>query len=209
MAFLHNAQLVPSKLELLAGWLPSQLWWPGGEVPAASVGAYRLDDPADEVGLETHLLSVGGRTVQVPLTYRGAPLDGAEDALVGTLQHGVLGQRWVYDACSDPVYAAALATIILTGGVQADLMNMVDGRLERREPTTFATGSGTVGSDVPPIGAIAATSDENCTTIHSDGLELVVRRTLDGDRSTAGAQTLTGRWPGHDGPALLALARRI
>jgi len=33
----------------------------------------------------------------VPLTYRGAPLDGAEDALVGTTEHGVLGRRWVYD----------------------------------------------------------------------------------------------------------------
>jgi len=32
----------------------------------------------------------------------------------------VFGDRWVYDRCSDPVYVTALATVILTGGHEAD-----------------------------------------------------------------------------------------
>jgi hypothetical protein len=49
-----------------------------------SVSAYRFDDPAGEVGIETLLVRRGaGPVLQVPLTYRGAPLAGAEDARGG------------------------------------------------------------------------------------------------------------------------------
>lgn len=34
-------------------------------------------------------------TYHVPMAYRGAPLPGAEHALVGTSRHGVLGKRWI------------------------------------------------------------------------------------------------------------------
>ena len=49
---------------------------------------------------------------QVPLTYRGAPLAGADGALVGTSEHGVLGTRWVYDAPHDPVFVAQLLQLV-------------------------------------------------------------------------------------------------
>lgn len=55
----------------------------------------------------------------MPLTYRGAPLPGAEPWLVGTMEHSVLGRRWVYDGCGDPVHVAALVATILAGGIQA------------------------------------------------------------------------------------------
>ncbi|MER7173872.1 maltokinase N-terminal cap-like domain-containing protein [Streptomyces mesophilus] len=48
----------------------------------------------------------------VPMTYRGAPLQGAEEALIGTTEHGVLGKRWVYDGCHDPVLVGELAALI-------------------------------------------------------------------------------------------------
>nr|WP_245617138.1 hypothetical protein [Knoellia subterranea] len=49
------------------------------------VGTFRLDDPAGEVGMECFLFgSAGGSTLFVPLTYRGAPLAGAEQHLLGT-----------------------------------------------------------------------------------------------------------------------------
>src|SRR4051812_47950997 len=105
MAHLHDATLVPSKRELLDAWLPNQAWVAG--LPALKPFAgFRLDDPAGEVGIEGILLrdADGGVTVHVPLTYRGAPLDGAEAHLLGTTEHSVLGTRWVYDATGDPVF---------------------------------------------------------------------------------------------------------
>ena len=107
MALLHDATLVPSKRELLADWLPSQPW-ADGLPELRPFGGFRLDDPAGEVGIEGILLRSEDGTVVVhaPLTYRGAPLDGAEGHLLGTMEHSVLGTRWVYDAPGDPVYVA-------------------------------------------------------------------------------------------------------
>jgi predicted trehalose synthase len=96
----------------------AQRWYASkGSTPDLTlVAAWRLADPAGEVGIETLLVSdsAGPETVtyQVPLTYRGAPVDGRDGALVGTMEHGVLGPRWVYDATHDPVYAAALMALI-------------------------------------------------------------------------------------------------
>ena len=39
-------------------------------------------------------------------TSTWAPLEGAEPYLVGTVDHSVLGTRWVYDAMADPVATA-------------------------------------------------------------------------------------------------------
>ena len=49
---------------------------------------------------------------QVPMTYRAAPLLGAEGALIGTTEHGVLGTRWVYDAPHDDVFVDQLLALI-------------------------------------------------------------------------------------------------
>ncbi len=57
----------------------------------------------------------GGAPVSyhVPLTYRGAPLDGAgEEALVGTAEHGVLGRRWVYDGVHDPLLVGQVRELL-------------------------------------------------------------------------------------------------
>ena len=40
----------------------------------------------------------------MPVTYRDAPLPGADAWLIGTMDHSVLGKRWVYDGVGDPVY---------------------------------------------------------------------------------------------------------
>jgi Maltokinase N-terminal cap domain len=208
VAFLHNATLVPTKLELLAAWVPTQPWWVGASAPNAIVGAYRFDDPDDQVGIETHLLDAGdGAVVQVPLTYRAAPLDGAEASLITTMQHSALGQRWVYDGCADPVYARALATAILTGGTQAELRVESDKGIVVLEPVTRVAGSGTPGAAVPEIDAVTAAFDGTATTIIApEAIELVVRRALDDATVDGGQLTLAGRWPGHDSPTILAFA---
>ena len=93
MAIVHRTTLTPSKLELLEVWLPRQEWAEGTGSPTL-VGSYRFDDPAGEVGLEALLVETEIGLLHVPMSYRGAPLEGSEDHLVGTMEHGVLGQRW-------------------------------------------------------------------------------------------------------------------
>jgi hypothetical protein len=207
MALLHRAELHPTKLELLAAWLPGRPWYQGeaaGDI--ARVAAYRFDDPAGAVGIETMLVRAGdGPIYQVPLTYRGAPLDGGADWLIGTTDHSVLGQRWVYDACGDPVYAAALAGAISTGTGQAEEFLDVDGRLERREPTMIVASRGAQGADVPAIGSFRGVVEKDLTLIVTDSVELAVIRRLDGVDELAGA-TLTGTWSGQPTPLPLAYA---
>jgi hypothetical protein len=118
MAVIHQTTLTPGKLELLAAWLPAQPWYVGSEQqPAlARAGGFRLDDPDGEVGIEFMVVtdSSGDRPVSyhVPLSYRAAPLDGADDALIGTAEHGVLGERWIYDGPHDPVLACQLLALL-------------------------------------------------------------------------------------------------
>jgi hypothetical protein len=76
-----------------------------------------MEDPAGEVGIETHLVRDGSVLYQVPMTYRGAPLGGAQDALISTTEHSVLGKRWIYDATADPVWIEQLLDLVRTGGV--------------------------------------------------------------------------------------------
>jgi len=121
MAIIHRTTLNPTKLELLAPWLPAQPWYRGtggGPDPKDLVkaGGFRLDDPEGEVGIEfmvvTDTSSGEPQPYHVPLTYRGAPLDGAGHALVGTTEHGVLGRRYVYDGTYDPVLRAELLSLL-------------------------------------------------------------------------------------------------
>jgi Maltokinase N-terminal cap domain len=118
MSIIHRTTLVPGKLDLLAGWMPAQPWYarPGREPALARAGGFRLDDPEGEVGIEFAVVTDGAGdaavTYQVPLTYRGAALPGAEASLIGTTEHGVLGRRWVYDGTVDPVLVAQLVALI-------------------------------------------------------------------------------------------------
>ncbi len=137
MAIIHQADLRPTKLELLADWLPTRSWYSGPAGAAVErVAAFRFDDPDGEVGVETLLVRVdGGPVLQVPLTYRATPLAGADEHLVGTTDHSVLGTRWVYDAGADPVYVFTLLNTMLTGGREADEMVETDGGPQRRDPS--------------------------------------------------------------------------
>lgn len=119
MATIHQTTLSPTKLELLTSWLPGRPWHRGdGVVPLLTkAGGFRLDDPEGEVGLEfmaaTDASGDEPVTYHVPLSYRGAPLTGANDALIGTAEHGVLGKRWIYDGTRDPVLVAQLFALLL------------------------------------------------------------------------------------------------
>ncbi|MBG6219070.1 hypothetical protein IWX75_003561 [Arthrobacter sp. CAN_A6] len=91
MALIYEVPLHPTKLELLARWLPAQPWFRGVSVEHMErVASFRFDDPAGEVGIEVLLIAVETALFQVPLTYRGSPLANKDEHLVGTLEHAVL-----------------------------------------------------------------------------------------------------------------------
>ncbi|TDC45908.1 hypothetical protein E1212_28060 [Jiangella ureilytica] len=205
MARIHRATLRPTKLELLTAWLPAQAWAAGAGA-VEQVGAYRFDDPAGEVGLEAHLVECADGTVlHVPLTYRGAPLDGAEDALVGTMEHSVLGRRWVYDGCADPVWVAALARTVLSGTPQAEELVEDGDALVPREPTARVTGTGLEADpDLPEDGPLTPSDRGPATVVRAGDLELVVVRQV--GTGAIGEHVLTGTWT-TGGPATLAAVR--
>ncbi len=216
MAILHRADIRPKKLDLLGEWVPAQPWYAGGEhAELIAVGAFRFDDPLGEVGIETHLIqthgsSDDGATYQVPLTYRGAPLPGGESLLIGTMQHSVLGRRWVYDGCGDPVYATALAAIILGSATQAEEYVQRDGRLERRTPTASVMGIGRVGNEVTTVWGVEdlqCSSTGTRTVITAPTLELTLLRAVEPAAHAADEAALLGRWVGQNEPVLLATAR--
>lgn len=203
MALIHQATLSPTKLELLASWLPSRSWFTG-DTDVQPVGTFRFDDPDNAVGIETLLVRAHGPVLQVPLTYRGAPLDGAEAHLVGTTEHSVLGSRWVYDGCADPVWATALATAVLAGGRQAAQFVDVGGSLEPRKPTATVGGSGAPGTPVPAIHAVRCRDDGPTTLVRAGELELLVARVV--GTAVPAVETLTGSWA-DGGPVVLAGVR--
>src|SRR3954451_14121786 len=121
MALLHEATISPRKDELIAPWLRGRPWWDGIE-ERDPVGTFRLDDSDGEVGIECFLFgSAEGSTLFVPVTYRAASLTSAAIGLIGTMQHSVLGLRWVYDACVAPVFVSTVLETIRRGGPEATL----------------------------------------------------------------------------------------
>ena len=212
MAVIYDAQLRPSKIEMLRDWVSAQPWL--GDSDASNIepaGAYRFDDPEGEVGVETHLLGTAdGKLIQVPVTYRGAALIGAETSLITTMQHSVLGTRWVYDACGDPVYARALAATILTGGTQADLELVTETGTKRHVSTTQVWGSGVPDAAVSIVTSVTYVNEVSRSVIIAGDLQLAILRTIGNENATlrADSQTLLGTWPGHDVPSLLAFVLR-
>ncbi|RRS01350.1 CG0192-related protein [Glycomyces terrestris] len=207
MALIYRATVSPTKLELLAAWLPGRPWHAGPAGDLEQVAAYRFDDPAGEVGVETLLVRSGGGPVyQVPLTYRAAPLAGADAWLVGTTQHSVLGERWVYDAAGDPVYAATLAGAIIANTGQAEQLVLVDG--DRLEPRELPMGIGSTASpngSAPEVHRIERVEDGDPAEIVTDAVTLSVVRNLDKGPELTGP-ALTGTWPGRPEPVRLAAA---
>lgn len=207
MGFVYfRATLDPTKQELLEAWLPSRSW-ASGVTSVEKLAEYRFDDPAGEVGVETILWRTeDGTVLQVPFTYRAAPLAGADDFLVGTTDHSALGPRWVYDGCADPIWAASVATAILTGGTQAQMVIERDGELVDVPPRMEVRGSGAPDADVPPLPSVDAVNDDGpITTVTAGPLTISLARVV--GTSVEGEATLTGTAGGQDLGVLAALRR--
>lgn len=194
MAVIHRTTLVPGKLELVAAWLPSRPWYRGTGTPSLhKTGGFRLDDPAGEVGIEFAFVSDDstGAPVgyQVPMTYRSAALPGAEDALIGTAEHGVLGARWIYDAARDPVAVAQLLAL-LAGTAVPQAQSVSD----TPEPAV------TVAEPVALDGPVTVADDENGTHLSVGGAVIDLLRRWPAPPESADARTVVSApWALPDG----------
>ena len=183
-AEIYDAVLTPGKLDLLRPWVGEQSWFDGAVESLEQVTAYRFVDPAGEVGIECFLLTDGTRTFHVPVTYRGAELEGAAEALVGTMEHSVLGRRWVYDAPADPVYKAEVRRVISHRDTAAAHLQVEDGTVTHSPVNIRGGGDGAAkGVDAPQV--IRVISEEN---------------DAEADHPLIGSPgTLSGTWEDADG----------
>ncbi|SDK01077.1 hypothetical protein SAMN05428985_102255 [Nocardioides sp. YR527] len=203
MSIVHKATLTPSKNEIFGAWLATQTWCEGDL--ASMIGSYRFDDPAGRVGIECVLLEVGESVVHLPVSYREAPLDGAEDFLMATTEHSALGTRYVYDACADPVAVRALLAAALTGATQEPMDVYDQGRLvERRDTVVTAVGTGSWSPDaVPHLDGVTIRSHGATPRVEAGGFTVTVKRVADGSEAE-GDESITVAWPGGSG-ALVAV----
>ncbi|CAN5671362.1 hypothetical protein BH24ACT5_BH24ACT5_08070 [soil metagenome] len=207
MALYHRATVTPTKAELIAEWAPTQPWGSAADVPLEVIGSYRFDDPDGRVGLETHLVNAGGTLLQVPLTYREAPLEGAADALITEMHHSVLGARWVYDGLRDPRFVLMLAAVTMTGQGEALGMGVYDGRWYIVPSDVRIEGGGWTLERAPVDGFEIDSDDATSVTLRNDRFELsFFRRPVPGPRPAIG---LTATWDGQSHPVVLAEVREI
>jgi hypothetical protein len=198
MAIVYpHAELTPGKRELMDAWLPGRAWF-DGEPGRKPVGSFRFDDPEGEVGMEGFLLGADGlSTLFLPMTYRSAALEGAEEHLIGTTEHSELGTRWVYDGCGDPVFVQSLLTAMLTGASGVDHEFDVGNGPETAPTSAQVRGNGTPGAEVPSVGTVTSHDEGPLTVVGTDGPQVLVARVVGAE--VAADRTLTVTWKGGRG----------
>ena len=206
MAIYHRATLTPTKAELVTDWIATQPWGPSADEQVEVLGAYRFDDPNGQVGMETHIASAGGALFHVPVTYRDAPVDGADDSLICEMHHSALGARWVYDALHDPMFVTMLAAVSMTGQGEAVGMVEIDGRWVV-VPSAVKIEGGGLAQRVAVDGFEPISIDGHDAVFRNDRFEMTVhRRPVTGPRPAVG---LTGTWAGQAEPVVLTELREL
>lgn len=203
MARFHLATIAPTKADLIAAWAPTQAWGPEAEASQEVIGSFRFDDPDGRVGIETHVVRAGEALYQVPLTYRDEPDESLAAALISTMEHSVLGTRWVYDGLQDPVCTLMFAAVTMTGQGEALGMAIYDDRWYIAPSNVRIAGGGWGMERVPVDGfALVSDGDDRIAVIRSESLELRVHRRL--AVAPRPPIALTATWETQSEPVLLA-----
>lgn len=176
MGRFHVAKNTPTKLELLADWLPKQPWGPAIGEPLRPIGQFHFDDPEGEVGMQTHLIEAGGTLLQVPLAYRATPIAGAQAALVGEMHHSVLGPRFVYDGLGDSQFLMTMAAVTLAGYGQALGLAEHEGRWYAMPSEVRLEGGVRRSGHVAVDGLTVVAGDPARPRFRGDGFDLTYHR---------------------------------
>lgn len=205
MSIVHKATLTPSKPEIFGAWLARQPWSADLGDEVSVIGSYRYDDPAGKVGIECSVLSVGASIVHLPASYRGAPLEDADDYLMATTEHSVLGRRWVYDACADPVAVKVLLGAALCGAAQETMEIHERGKVVgHREPTVTARGTGTWKPAATPhrVDGVTIRTLGADAVVEAAGFAITIKRVVDGTVAPGDDAALDVTWPEGSGRLL-------
>lgn len=205
MAVFHLATNTPTKLEILTGWIPTTPWGKAHAGEPEIVGSFHLDDPGGDVGIETHLIAIGEVLLQVPLTYRGSPLVDVEP--IATMEHSVLGKRWVYDAINDDRFAMVLCGIALTGQGESLGWAHHEGRWFVVPTAIKLSHRGARSIDAVAVDGLRLESDDgNCVVFRRGRLSMTFHRVL---RPVLEDEAgLAAEWDPGSAPVLLASALR-
>ena len=159
------------------------------------------------MGVETILWRTDDGTVlQTPLTYRAAPLDGAEAHLVGTTDHSVLGHALGVRRLRRPGLGRHDGHAILTGGPQAQMFIEQDGQRVDVPPRMQVRGSGRDDS-APRVTRIDGVSDEGAVTVVTAcEVEIAVARVV--GAPLGNGPHLSGSVGDSDETTVLAVLRR-
>jgi hypothetical protein len=142
---------------------------------------------------------------QVPLTYRDEPLAGADGALITTMEHSVLGTRWVYDGLRDPLFVVMLAGVTMTGQGEALGMAVYEGRWYVAPTNIRIAGGGWTLERVPVDGFELIADEATASVLRNDRFELTLyRRPVVAPRP---AIALTATWEDQRDPVVLAELR--
>lgn len=203
MAIFHVATNVPPKLDIIAKWIVDQPWGPGPGEALELVGSFHVEDPDGEVGMQVHLVQASGEIYQVPLTYRAVWSPQMEAAFMSTMEHSVLGTRFVYDGMGDERFVSVFAGVAACGYGQTLGFAQHNGRWEAWPETTTIQGHGRVAGRVLVDGfEPIASAGTDRVVLRNEQIELTVYRRLVA-RGTPSIGT-TAILPGQPAPVALA-----
>nr|WP_240163333.1 hypothetical protein [Mycolicibacterium sphagni] len=205
VAFVHrDATLRPTKIEIVRQWLTAADWFDAAPetVVTSPPLSYRFDDPDGKVGIETLVAPYNEGFIQLPLTYREAPLDGAQRWLLTTMEHSVLGRRWIYDGVGDPVLVTAFIRSIAGGASSATLEFGAEDERQTAATSVHARGTGSEPI-TKPLDVVSVERSETLSTVRTSAGVLRIPHLLD-PAARVSARALVGDGDGFGSELLLA-----
>lgn len=178
MAIFYKATNTPPKAELIGEWIFHQSWAPSTAGPIELVGSFHLDDPDGQVGIQVFVVRAGDDLYHVPLTYRDTRREGADDSLIGEMEHSVLGTRFVYDGVEDDRYISVCAGVAVHGYGQALGFAQRDGRLYSVPDELLVRGSRSIEGLVAVDGFERLETTPDAAVLRNDRIELTIYRKL-------------------------------
>ena len=122
-------------------------------------------------------MRVGESVYHLPLTYRGAPIEDPAAQLVTTMEHSVLGTRYVYDGLEDEVAIECFARALADVQQQSELeIRTADGTSAGARPQSVALRLEVDEGERPPSPDALLEEGEPFTIARTvDGLDGTVR----------------------------------